>query len=66
MATLEIRFNPDNSIAIRIPSGVSFETAKSKIEGLVKILGTDVPIKLEGQVEQHRHEPTGAGAHHTH
>lgn len=66
MATLEITFAPDGGLSIRIPSGVTFETARAKIEGLVRELGGDVPIRLEGQVEQHRHEPIGDHAHALH
>lgn len=66
MAQIELRFNPDGTLGIRIPSGVSFEVAKTKIEALVKELGADIPIKLDGQVEQHRHDPIGDHATRSH
>ena len=57
MATINVVITPEGKVSIAVPEGVTFEVAAAKIKQLAKDLGIEgLPIVLEGEPEQHKHE----------
>lgn len=68
MVEIEVAFLPDGSVRARVPNqdGVDFEIAAPTIDGIMRLLETDIPgLKRTTDVERHVHGPA-SGQVHTH